>query len=888
MTPMSDLVLGPLVRYVDTTRACVWVETGASAEVTVVAGERRFSARTFAVHGHHYALLEIDGLGKGTHTPYAVEVDGTTAWPPADTSYPEPVLATLEPDKPLRLAFGSCRTSVGHDAHGNRTHGVDAMRAYALRMAGVTHAGEDDPDGSPDAMAWPDLVLFLGDQVYADETTQEMQEFIESRRSVDEEPGTELKDYEEYAHLYKLAWSDPANRWLLSTLPSLMIFDDHDIRDDWNTSQAWKEEMEQTSWWHGRIVAGLASYWVYQHLGNMTPEERAEDPVWRLVRDHDGPGEADVSDALDAFADRADQEPESYRWSYVRELGTQARLVVVDSRAARVLDPEKRSLLDEGEFAWLDEQLRGDVDHLLIGTSLPYLLAPGLHYVEAFNEALARGAWGRRLETPGEKIRQTVDLEHWAAFQDAFQRVARTVLEVSAGRRGRAPRTITFLSGDVHHSYVSEAFARGRARRTAQGSRILQAVCSPIRNPLARKWRFATAFLSYGVAGPLGHVVARSAKVPDAPDEVAAAQGALVRQQPRDPGGRARRAAHLVGDRRGARRRPRAPAADHRRRRAPGRRRESARATGAPAPRGGPHRAGEGVPGQGVAPGEMTAGGCGWLRWGAAGSPRYADEPALPTTSTSWEAPVHRGSHAWLSEMSRSSLHTVGNPPLPRPTCAPGHTVAPGSTTTRSPTRIRPGATTSATSPRLVSFASPIRASRPRSSGSPICGIVTITQRSIGRRIRSSTSPIRTVRPSQSSSSKPASVPLSTSTLARARGRRPGCRSSSAIRASDDVVSRCRSASSKCGTSSSRARRTARPTCRLSRSWTAGSSPRTLVPSGNATTGVGPSYDAERESRPSIFRNRRVLLPLPSLPSASRTAQRRSPSTPRSVDVRRR
>ena len=575
-------------------------------------------------------------------------MDGTTAWPPPDSSYPEPVLATLEPDKPLRLAFGSCRTSVGHDAHGNRTHGVDAMRAYALRMAGVTHAGEDDPDGGPDAMAWPDLVLFLGDQVYADETTREMQEFIESRRSVDEEPGTELKDYEEYAHLYKLAWSDPANRWLLSTLPSLMIFDDHDIRDDWNTSQAWKEEMEQTSWWHGRIVAGLASYWVYQHLGNMTPEERAEDPVWRLVRDHDGPGEADVSDALDAFADRADQEPESYRWSYVRELGTQARLVVVDSRAARVLDPEKRSLLDEGEFAWLDEQLRGDVDHLLIGTSLPYLLAPGLHYVEAFNEALARGAWGRRLETPGEMIRQAVDLEHWAAFQDAFQRVARTVLEVSAGRRGRAPRTITFLSGDVHHSYVSEAFARGRARQTAQGSRILQAVCSPIRNPLARKWRFATAFLSYGVAGPVGHVVARSAKVPDAPmrwrllkgpwfdNNLATlevvpdglriwwATGVVPGDDHEHPRLTTVADVHLVAD--GTPPEPPEP-----------RRRAAVR-----------HRAGEGVPGQAVASGEMTAGG--WLRLRAGCGCGFTtvcrrtrashDEHFVGSAGSSWEAHV--------------------------------------------------------------------------------------------------------------------------------------------------------------------------------------------------------------------------------------------------------
>ncbi len=510
---MSDLVLGPLVRYVDTGRACVWVETGSACTVTLLAGERRASTSTFAVHGHHYALLEVDGLGEGSHTAYQVEADGTTVWPPADSPYPPSVLATLRPEKPLRLAFGSCRTSVNHDADGNGTHGVDAMRAYALRMAGITHAGDDDPDGSPDAMAWPDLLLFLGDQVYADETTREMQEFIESRRDIDQEPGTELRDYEEYAHLYKLAWSDPANRWLLSTLPSLMIFDDHDIRDDWNTSQAWKEEMERTSWWHGRIVAGLASYWVYQHLGNMTPEERAEDPIWQLVRDHDGPGEPDLSDALDAFADRADQEPESYRWSYARELGTQARLVVVDSRAARVLEPEKRSLLDEGELAWLDEQLRGDVDHLLIGTSLPYLLAPGLHYVEAFNEALAAGGWGKRLRAPGETIRQAADLEHWAAFQDAFQRVAHTVLDVAAGRRGRAPRTITFLSGDVHHSYVSEALSRG----SGQSSRVIQAVCSPIRNPLARKWRFATAFLSYGVAGPLGHVVARSAKVPEAP-----------------------------------------------------------------------------------------------------------------------------------------------------------------------------------------------------------------------------------------------------------------------------------------------------------------------------------------------------------------------------------
>ena len=53
-------------------------------------------------------------------------------------------------------------------------------------------------------------------------------------------------------------------------------------------------------------------------------------------------------------------------------------------------------MLNDGEMAWLDEQMRGDVDHLLIGTSLPFLLIPGLHYVEAWDEALSGGAWGER------------------------------------------------------------------------------------------------------------------------------------------------------------------------------------------------------------------------------------------------------------------------------------------------------------------------------------------------------------------------------------------------------------------------------------------------------------------------------------------------------------
>ncbi|NYD41897.1 alkaline phosphatase D family protein [Nocardioides panaciterrulae] len=513
-TPDGALVLGPLLRYVDDTSATIWVETADATTVTVRAGERSARARTFGAHGHHYALVELTGLEPGTQTAYTVDVGEQRAWPPVSgegSGFPHPVIATLEPGKPLRLAFGSCRVSVSHDEAGHRAFGIDALRSYALRMAGLTERAADDDE------RWPDLVLFLGDQVYADETSEAMQEFIASRRSLEEPPGEELKDYEEYAHLYRLAWSDPANRWLLSTLPSAMIFDDHDVRDDWNTSWSWRRRMEATSWWHERIVGALASYWVYQHLGNLGPQGRAEDPMWQRISSYDGDGELDVTAELDELADRADQEPESYRWSFARDFDTQARLIVVDSRAARVLRPDARSILDDQEMDWLDEQMSGGFDHLLLGTSLPFLMAPGLHHAEAFSEALAEGAWGSGAARFGEWARQAADLEHWAAFEKGFRQVAELTLDVAAGNRGRAPATITYLSGDVHHSYVAEAVPAPHQGRPLVASRILQAVCSPIRNPLPRFMHAVTGGAAHRSLGVVGRGLSKAARVPAPP-----------------------------------------------------------------------------------------------------------------------------------------------------------------------------------------------------------------------------------------------------------------------------------------------------------------------------------------------------------------------------------
>ena len=67
-------------------------------------------------------------------------------------------------------------------------------------------------------------------------------------------------------------------RWLLSVIPTAMIFDDHDVHDDWNTSAAWRRDYQAKPWWPERIRGAFVTYWVYQHIGNprrRTGQERA-------------------------------------------------------------------------------------------------------------------------------------------------------------------------------------------------------------------------------------------------------------------------------------------------------------------------------------------------------------------------------------------------------------------------------------------------------------------------------------------------------------------------------------------------------------------------------------------------------------------------------------
>jgi phosphodiesterase/alkaline phosphatase D-like protein len=496
------LLLGPVLRYVDESRATVWVETDRPCVVRVLGSQER----TWTVHGHHYALLVLAGLAAASETPYEVHVDDVRVWPEPDSRFPASVIRTFRHDEAFRLSFGSCRQSGPYDEEGLKRYGADALVALAERMA------------TTPTQQWTDALLLVGDQVYADDPSPHL---ITRLRDLPahhqhDDIRNEMRDFEGYTWLYHESWSKPAVRWLLSTVPSCMLLDDHDLRDDWNTSWAWRQYVTSRPWWRNRVVGAFSSYWVYQHLGNLSPEQLARDEMFgamRSIRDDE-----QRSRTLDAFAWRSDTEPHTARWSFYRDFGDPRlgiRLVAIDARCSRRLDPDDRAMLDEDEWQWVVDQAlharHGErIDHLLLASTLPFLLLHGIHHLEGWNEAVARGAWGRTCAWLGEHLRQAVDLEHWAAFRNSFDGLVELLQRIVTS--DTAPASVLILSGDVHCSYT----ARARLIDVQHpDTAVHQLTMSPFRNPMEWPLRAANWAFEQPLVRSVWHRIARLAGVPD-------------------------------------------------------------------------------------------------------------------------------------------------------------------------------------------------------------------------------------------------------------------------------------------------------------------------------------------------------------------------------------
>jgi hypothetical protein len=157
-------------------------------------------------------------------------------------------------------------------------------------------------------------------------------------------------------------------------------------------------------------------------------------------------------------------------------------------------------MINDHSFSWIEENASAPgeaFDHLLIGSSIPWLMPPAVSHVQSLDELAA--SKGSKI---AENLRQGVDLEHWPAFRASFDRLADVIRGVASGPS--APATVCVLSGDVHHSYAAEARYPSPTR-----SRVYQLTCSPVRNGVP--W-FMEYVFALGWSRRLSRVVGRVAR----------------------------------------------------------------------------------------------------------------------------------------------------------------------------------------------------------------------------------------------------------------------------------------------------------------------------------------------------------------------------------------
>jgi len=229
---------------------------------------------------------------------------------------------------------------------------------------------------------------------------------------------------------------------LMAHVQTLMIFDDHDVTDDWNLSYKW----EKTAYGHpfSRRIMGnaLVAYMLCQGWGNR-PDVFGE-----------------VLDDMAAMAARPDSrnrlEPEPHgalierlltfrQWDYM--LRTQPAVIVLDTRTRRWRN-QRRPSHPSGLMDW--ESLT-EFQHELLDETAAVIVSAAPMFGVKLIEVVQKIA-----TLMGQAL--TVDAENWMAHRGA----ARSLLNIF--RHSRTPGNYVILSGDVHYSFAYDVEVRDDTR----------------------------------------------------------------------------------------------------------------------------------------------------------------------------------------------------------------------------------------------------------------------------------------------------------------------------------------------------------------------------------------------------------------------------------------
>lgn len=234
----------------------------------------------------------------------------------------------------------------------------------------------------------------------------------------------------------------PAAARLMAQVPTLMIFDDHDITDDWNLTTAW----EETAYGHAfsrRIIGNaLIAYLLCQAWGNAPDQLSAPLIRLRQLLGNVGEGYLPLREQDELITDLLRFEG----WGYC--LPCSPKLVVLDTRTRRWRSERNRQrpsgLMDWEALSELQQDLL-DEPSIVIVSPAPMF---GVKLIEGVQRIFS---WvGKPL---------LVDAENWMAHRGA----ASVMLNIF--RHTRTPRNYVILSGDVHYSFVYDIRIRHQRER---------------------------------------------------------------------------------------------------------------------------------------------------------------------------------------------------------------------------------------------------------------------------------------------------------------------------------------------------------------------------------------------------------------------------------------
>jgi hypothetical protein len=127
-----------------------------------------------------------------------------------------------------------------------------------------------------------------------------------------------------------------AARRLMANTPTYMIFDDHDMTDDWNISEKWTSTVRESSLGKHIIGNGLAAYWLFQGWGN--EPEGFDQIFFRKVNCYIASTSIDSASYNDGL---------NYLWNYHSWhfiAPTVPKTVFLDTRTQREFDPRPKAI----------------------------------------------------------------------------------------------------------------------------------------------------------------------------------------------------------------------------------------------------------------------------------------------------------------------------------------------------------------------------------------------------------------------------------------------------------------------------------------------------------------------------------------------------------------